>query len=104
VSSALTRKPELSGVVVSQKRTTGQLLIAHPDNATVGEIDAGQAILKRSLIADERIPTSYAGDGIWLETLLRERSDIAYLPESVVSLHNFLSGINVSETPERMSA
>jgi len=104
VASTLTQQPELSGIVVSQKRTTGQLLIAHPDNVAVGEIDAGQAILKRSLIADERLPTNYAGDGIWLETLLRGRNDIAYLPESVLSLHNLLSGIDVSETPERMKA
>jgi hypothetical protein len=104
VTSVLARKPDVSGLVVTQKRTTGQLLIAHPDNVAVGEIDAGQVILKRSLIADERLPTNYAGDGVWLEALLRGRSDIVYLPESVVSLHNFLSGIDVSETPERMSA
>ena len=64
------------------------------------EIDAGQAFLKRSLITEE-IPPTYAGDGAWLETTLAN-ARVGYLDE-VLSLHNQITGIDVSEPVERMT-
>ena len=69
----------------------------------VGLIDAGQAVLRRDFIGTRRIPETYAGDGLWLGDLLHGRDDVHYMPD-VLSLHNALSGIDVSETPERMGA
>lgn len=107
VSFVLATQPlveqECRAIIVSQKRTTGIVMQASPENAVVGKIDAGQAVLRRDLIGDYRIPETYAGDGMWLETLLRDRKDVHYMRE-VLSLHNALSGIDVSETPERMQA
>jgi len=102
IEFTITRDPALEAVVVSQKRTTGVVLKASPDNAVLGKIDAGQAVLRRDLIGDERIPETYAGDGLWLEALLAD-AYVQYLPD-VLSLHNVLSGVDVSETPERMQA
>lgn len=98
-----TFQPDTMALVVSQKRTTGQVLVAAPENVVVGGIDAGQAVLRRDLIGDHRLPASYAGDGVFLQTLLAGRSDVVFV-NKVLSLHNMLSGIDVSETPERMRA
>jgi hypothetical protein len=95
--------PEANAIVVSQKRTTGVVLQARPENMVVGKVDAGQAVIRRSLIGDLLIPETYAGDGEWLECLLYGRDDVHYMSE-VLSLHNVLSGVDVSETPERMGA
>jgi hypothetical protein len=89
---------ELRAVVVSQKRVDGSILQAAPENAVVGMIDAGQAALRRDLIGDYRIPETYAGDGMWLETLLRDRPDVHYMRE-VLSLHNAISGVDVGPVP-----
>lgn len=94
---------ECRAIIVSQKRTTGVVLQASRENAVLGKIDAGQAVLRRDFIGAYRIPETYAGDGMWLETLLRDRPDVHYMRE-VLSLHNALSGVDVSETPERMQA
>jgi hypothetical protein len=107
VSFVLATQPlverECRAIIVSQKRTTGVIMRASPENAVVGKIDAGQAVLRRDLIGDTRIPETYAGDGAWLETLLTGRNDVHYMRD-VLSLHNALSGVDVSETPERMQA
>ncbi len=95
--------PYAKAIVVSQKRTTGVVLQACPENMVVGKVDAGQVVLRRDFIGDMRIPETYAGDGEWIEALLRYEPDVVFLPE-VLSLHNVLSGVDVSETPERMGA
>ena len=100
VSEVVDAKPKLEAVVVAQRRVDGRVLHAHPDNNVVGEIDAGQAFLKRSLITEE-IPPTYAGDGAWLETTLAN-ARVGYLDE-VLSLHNQITGIDVSEPVERMT-
>ena len=89
--------------VVSQRRTTGVVLKAAPENMTLGKVDAGQVVLRRSLIRHKRIPETYAGDGHFIQDLLYGQPDVLYMPD-VISLHNALSGIDVSETPERMQA
>lgn len=94
VASAPLAERELRAVVVSQRRTNGTILQASPENAVLSSIDAGQAVLRRDLIGDYRIPETYAGDGMWLETLLRDRSDVHYLPE-VLSAHNAITGVDV---------
>lgn len=94
---------ECRAIIVSQKRTTGVVMVASRENAVLGSIDAGQAVLRRDFIGAYRIPETYAGDGMWLESLLRDRPDVHYMNE-VLSLHNAISGIDVSETPERMRA
>jgi len=98
----ITRTPQARAIVVSQLRTTGTILRASASNAVLGKIDAGQAVLRRDFIGTNRIPETYAGDGVWLEQLLREEG-VLYL-SAVLSLHNVLSGIDVSEPPERMQA
>lgn len=103
VSEFVQSKPELRAVVVSQRRNDGRVLRACPENAVVGEIDAGQALLHVDLINGLRVPETYAGDGVWLESLLRHASGVSYLDE-VLSLHNALSGVEVSEPAERMQA
>lgn len=98
----IVRTPQARAIVVSQLRTTGNILRASASNAVLGRIDAGQAVLRRDFIGTNRIPETYAGDGVWLEQLLREEG-VVYL-SAVLSLHNVLSGIDVSEPPERMQA
>jgi hypothetical protein len=85
---------EIRAIIVSQKRVNGIILRASSENAVVGMIDAGQAVLRRDLIGDYRIPEEYAGDGMWLETLLRDRWDVHYMKD-VLSLHNAISGVDV---------
>lgn len=95
--------PYMNAIVVSQKRTTGVVLQACPDNMQVGKVDAGQVVIRRDRIGSLLIPETYAGDGEWLECLLYGQPDVHYMSE-VLSLHNALSGVDVSETPERMGA
>jgi hypothetical protein len=84
---------QLDAIVVSQKRTSGAVLRARPEHVVVGKIDAGQAVLRRKFIGDRRIPETYAGDGIWLESLLRGGADVHYMRD-VLSLHNAISGVD----------
>lgn len=95
--------PGATAIVVSQRRTTNVVLEAKPENMRVGLVDAGQALIRRDRIGDTMIPETYAGDGEWLEALLFGQPDVHYMPD-VLSLHNALSGVDVSETPERMGA
>ncbi len=97
------QNPYAKAIVVSQKRTTGVVLQACPTNLKVGMVDAGQVCIRRDFIGDIRIPETYAGDGEWIECLLRYEASTVFLPQ-VLSLHNALSGVDVSETPERMGA
>ena len=97
------QKPKVQAIVVSQRRNDGRVLRATPGNAVVGGIDAGQVVMKRELVADARIPETYAGDGIWLQALLTGAPDVYFEP-SVLSLHNVLSGLEVSEPVARMSS
>ncbi len=95
--------PSVVAIVVSQRRTTNVVLQARPENMKVGLVDAGQVVIRRDFIGDLLIPETYAGDGEWIECLLYGRDDVHFMSE-VLSLHNALSGIDVSETPERMGA
>ncbi len=94
--------PHVNAIVVSQKRTTGFVMRACPENMVAGKVDAGQAVIRRPFIGDLKIPETYAGDGEWLECLLFGRDDVHYMAD-VLSLHNALTGIDVSETEERMT-
>lgn len=96
--------PYMCAFVVSQRRTTNVVLQARPENMVVGKVDAGQVVIRREHIGDLRIPETYAGDGEWIECLLYGREDVHYMTSEVLSLHNALSGVDVSETPERMGA
>ncbi len=95
--------PHVNAVVVSQRRTTGVVMQARPENMKVGLVDAGQVVIRRDFIGDLLIPETYAGDGEWIECLLYGRDDVHFMSE-ILSLHNALSGVDVSETPERMGA
>ncbi len=95
--------PHVNAIVVSQKRTTGVVMQARPENMKVGLVDAAQVVIRRDFIGDLLIPETYAGDGEWIECLLYGRDGVHYMSE-VLSLHNALTGIDVSETPERMGA
>jgi hypothetical protein len=101
IRRASVQRPEANAIVVSQKRTTGVVLQARRENLRVGMVDAGQVVIRRDLIGDMRIPETYAGDGEWIEALLAYEPDVVFLSE-VLSLHNALTGIDVSETQERM--
>jgi len=89
--------------VVSQRRTTNVVLQARPENMILGKVDAGQVLIRRDYIGNAKIPETYAGDGEWIEFLLHGQPDVVFLPQ-VLSLHNVLSGVDVSEPPERMQA
>ncbi len=93
----------MNAIVVSQRRTTNVVLKAAPENLKVGLVDAGQVVIRRNVIGNTRIPEYYAGDGEWIQDLLYGQPDVLFMPD-VLSLHNALSGIDVSETPERMGA
>jgi hypothetical protein len=93
----------VNAIVVSQRRTTGVVLKAAPENMEIGKVDAGQVVIRRNVIGNTRIPEYYAGDGEWIQDLLYGQPDVLFMPD-VLSLHNALSGIDVSETPERMGA
>ena len=89
------QKPKVQAIVVSQRRNDGRVLRAMPENVIVGEIDVGQVVMRRDLVADVHIPETYAGDGTWLEMLLGGAKSVCF-ENSVLSLHNVLSGLEVS--------
>jgi hypothetical protein len=93
VTRAIDRHPTRA-VIVSQQRTDGRVLQAVPEHMVPGMVDIGQAFLRRDLIGDDRIPIDYNGDGMFLQTVLAKTRP-TYLPD-VVSLHNALSGVEVS--------
>ncbi len=103
IFKAWQQNPYADAIVVTQKRTTGVVLQACPENMVIGKVDAGQVCLRRSFIGSYRIPEFYAGDGEWLENMLTDNPNVVFLPQ-VLSLHNALSGIDVSEPPERMAS
>jgi hypothetical protein len=89
VVSKIVGNPKLQAIIVSQDRGNGQVLHAAVDNLKVGQIDMGQAIMRRSLIGDKRIPLLYGGDGLWLTEVLHNQHDVLYLDE-VLSWYNKL--------------
>lgn len=78
-------------VVVSQDRTDGRLLNASAENVRVGHIDIGQAVIRRNVIGQHRIPIHYEGDGWFLMDVLAGRN-VAYV-ETVLSHHNLLERV-----------
>ncbi len=103
VARAHKQNPDARAIIVSQRRTTGVVLKAAAANMKVGSVDAGQAVLRRDFVGNTLIPETYAGDGEWLQLLLTGSPFVHFLPQ-VLSLHNALSGVDVSEPPERMQA
>lgn len=85
-----------AAVIVSQQRTDGRVLPAAPRYMAPGGVDIGQAFLRRDLIGDQRIPLDYNGDGMFLQSVLANEWNVVYLPVDVLSLHNALSGVEVS--------
>lgn len=81
-------------VIVAQRRTDGRILPAGPSEVYPGGIDVGQAFLSRELIGTHRIPEVYDGDGYWLVEVLAG-ARIVWVHEPL-SLHNAISGVNVS--------
>lgn len=79
----------VDAIVVEQQRADGRILPVGPEHVAVGSIDIGQAIIRRSAIADARIPEHYDGDGMFLASVL-PRIRVAYLP-IVASYHNALA-------------
>jgi len=55
----------------------------------VGAIDICQALIRRDLINDLRIPDLYDGDGWFLQALIDKAVEAVYLPESL-SFYNLL--------------
>jgi hypothetical protein len=92
VEGVMGARPE--AVIVSQQRTDGRVLLAQPSWMVPGGVDIGQAFLRRDLIGDHRIPESYEGDGEFIQAVLAGARAL-YVPE-VLSLHNALSGVDVS--------
>jgi hypothetical protein len=87
---------DADAVIVSQRRTDGRVLLASPERMCAGGVDIGQAFLQRNLIGDHRIPEDYNGDGLFLQAVLEGEDEwTTYLPD-VLSLHNALSGVEVS--------
>lgn len=79
-------------VVVSQQRSDGPVLRAASTNLRVGFVDIGQAVLRRDLIGNARIPTTYVGDGVFLSELLSGHVGVAYL-DAILSYHNALESV-----------
>lgn len=75
-------------IVFSQNHEILGILHAAPENAMIGTIDIGQAIIKRDVIGLHRIPESYAGDGEFMHAIL-PHCDAVYVDE-VLSIHNAL--------------
>lgn len=81
--------PRVSALVVSQQRADGTVLRAAPENVRVAGIDAGQALLRRELIGNWRLPLNYEGDGHFLVALLANDPDVVFRDE-ILSFHNHL--------------
>lgn len=94
VSQVAAAKVKARAIIVSQLRTSGHVLQARPEQMCVGGVDIGQAFLRRDLIGDQRIPLDYEGDGMFLQAVLAGQPAI-YLAD-VLSLHNSLTGVDVS--------
>lgn len=84
---------EYDAIVFSQQRSDGRVLAAGWENVTVGGIDIGQALLRRDLIGEHRIPEHYEGDGMFLSAVLTEH--VLFHP-AALSLHNAISRVEVS--------
>jgi hypothetical protein len=85
--------PHQDAFILSQRRVD-RTLIADPSNVRVGEIDIGQAMLRREWIGDRRIPIDYNGDGMFLREVLHG-ARVVWVPEPF-SLHNAISQVVVS--------
>ncbi len=77
-------EPDVDAVVVGQDHD-GQQLGGH---TTVGMVDTGQVIFRRTLADDHRIPEQYDGDGHFFEQILTG-ANIVFVDEQL-SLYNAL--------------
>jgi len=83
--------PAVVAVVVAQTRADGRVFPAGPESVKVGYIDAGQALLRRDAVGDDRLPETYEGDGQFLERVLARAGPQMYVNEPL-SFHNMLDG------------
>lgn len=75
-------------MVVSQHHSVLGYLEAAPEYVKIGGIDIGQAIIRRDVIGENRIPETYAGDGTFLCAIL-PYVDAVYT-DVILSIHNTL--------------
>lgn len=86
--SAYAYHPSISAVVFGQTRADGRTLVADPENVRVGDIDIGQAFVRRDVIGEHRLPEHYDGDGMFLEAVLPNARTI--YDNRLLSFHNRL--------------
>jgi len=91
--------PDKSGLIFSQKiggiDFTGEdIRYASPDNVKVSRIDMAQFLLKRDLIADERIPNGYyVGDGMFIESLFNKNKEDFFFIDKVLCYYNYFQQV-----------
>ena len=78
-----------TAVVFGQTRADGRTLVSGLERVRVGDIDIGQAILRRDVIGEHRLAESYEGDGVFLEAVLPNTS--AIYDNRFLSFHNRLA-------------
>ncbi len=80
--------PSLEAVVFGQVRADGRILEAAAELVRVGDIDIGQAFVRRDAIGMHRLDESYDGDGVFLAAVL-PRVNVLFHDE-YLSRHNLL--------------
>ncbi len=88
---AVVASPWAEMIVVSQRRPGGRVLHAAAENMRVGSVDIGQAVIRRKLIGDRRIPATYEGDGVFLQELAAVGA-VRYV-DALMSFHNALEPV-----------
>jgi hypothetical protein len=79
---------EVNALVFGQLRF-GAVVQGCPDNLRLDTIDAGQALLRRTLVGEKRLANVYNGDGTFLVEVLRGAPGVLYLDQAL-SVYNAL--------------
>ena len=78
--------PSLEAVVFGQVRADGRFLHPLPELVRVGDIDIGQAFVRRDAIGMHRLDESYDGDGVFLAAVLPRVNTLFH--DEYLSRHN----------------
>jgi hypothetical protein len=78
----LTQQAPADLLLVAQQRQGQMVAAAYP---RVDETDIAQAVIARSLIAAQRLPEVYNGDGLFLVALAAQTSKIALINEPLTA-------------------
>lgn len=89
--ACLEAHPDARMIAIAQQHRSGWVRQVNRQMLRQTHVDAGQVVIRKDAIGDQRIPLDYCGDGAWIEAIAARLTDeqIAYL-HAPLTYYNYL--------------